>query len=286
MPRSSNGTCTLAEPAFVPLTNISSALVNNDLSDIADMLTDSLSRSGDGAMTAVLQLDPTEGMAFSNDLDTGIQRTGANTITIEAGGVEALTLTPTTALLFGSPLLTLPVGVMMPYGGTSAPASWLLCYGQAVSRTTYSSLWNTIGTAYGAGDGSTTFNVPDMRGRSAFGKDDMGGSAANRITNAVSGITGTTLGASGGSQSVTLDLTMIPSHDHGGATGNDNPSLSAITSIGSTNADTPGTPVSVSTSPTTTALTHTHSITAAGGGLAHNNMPPTLIFNMIIYAGA
>lgn len=286
MPRSSNGTCTLAEPAFVPLTSISSTAVNSDLDDIADMLTDSLSRSGDGAMTAALQLDPTGGAVFSNDPDTGLIRSAANTVTLRAGGVDALTLTASTALLFGSPLLTIPVGVMVPYAGATAPSSWLLCYGQAVSRTSYSSLFNIIGTAYGTGDGSTTFNVPDMRGRAPFGKDDMGGSAANRITSGGSGITGTTLGASGGAQTVTLDLTMIPSHDHGGNTGNNSPALSAITSIGSTNADTPGTPVAVSTSPTTTALTHTHSITAAGGGAAHNNMPPTLIFNMIIYAGA
>lgn len=56
-----------------------------------------------------------------------------------------------------------------------------MCFGQAVSRTTYAALFAAIGTAYGAGDGSTTFNVPDMRGRVAAGKDDMGGTAAGRL---------------------------------------------------------------------------------------------------------
>ena len=56
-----------------------------------------------------------------------------------------------------------PIGSILPYGGTSAPSGWFLCQGQAVSRTTYSELFAVIGTAFGAGDGSTTFNLPDMR---------------------------------------------------------------------------------------------------------------------------
>lgn len=56
-----------------------------------------------------------------------------------------------------------PVGVILPYGGLTAPNNWLFCQGQAVSRTTYSELFAVIGTAFGDGDGSTTFNIPDMR---------------------------------------------------------------------------------------------------------------------------
>ena len=56
-----------------------------------------------------------------------------------------------------------PVGAIMPYGGTTAPDGFLLCQGQAVSRTTYAELFAVIGTSFGAGDGSTTFNVPDLR---------------------------------------------------------------------------------------------------------------------------
>lgn len=54
-------------------------------------------------------------------------------------------------------------GIMVPYAGATAPSGWLLCQGQAVSRTTYSSLFTAIGTSWGAGDGSTTFNIPDLR---------------------------------------------------------------------------------------------------------------------------
>lgn len=57
-----------------------------------------------------------------------------------------------------------PIGAIMPYGGATAPSGWFLCQGQAVSRTTYAELFAVIGTAFGTGDGSTTFNLPDFRG--------------------------------------------------------------------------------------------------------------------------
>ena len=56
-----------------------------------------------------------------------------------------------------------PIGAIIPYGGATAPSGWLLCQGQAISRTDYADLFNAIGIAYGAGDESTTFNVPDLR---------------------------------------------------------------------------------------------------------------------------
>jgi hypothetical protein len=60
-----------------------------------------------------------------------------------------------------------PVGSVLMYGGGTAPTGWLLCNGQAVSRTTYISLFTVIGTSYGVGDGSTTFNVPDLQATGA-----------------------------------------------------------------------------------------------------------------------
>lgn len=56
-----------------------------------------------------------------------------------------------------------PLGTINAFGGTTAPDGWLLCQGQAVSRTAYADLFAVIGTAFGEGDGSTTFNLPDMR---------------------------------------------------------------------------------------------------------------------------
>jgi microcystin-dependent protein len=79
------------------------------------------------------------------------------------------------------PASLLPPGIMMPYAGTAAPSGWLLCYGQTIPRLTYSTLYSIIGTTFGAGDGLTTFNLPDMRGRQAIGIDNLGGVAAGRV---------------------------------------------------------------------------------------------------------
>ena len=74
----------------------------------------------------------------------------------------------------GAWLLPVPVGILLPFGGTAAPALWLLSFGQDVSRTTYALLFTAISTTYGVGDGSTTFGLPDLRGRVVAGQDDMG----------------------------------------------------------------------------------------------------------------
>ena len=63
-----------------------------------------------------------------------------------------------------------PIGAILAYGGTTAPTGWLFCQGQQVSRALYSELFAVIGTTYGSGDGSTTFNLPDFRGRTAIGE--------------------------------------------------------------------------------------------------------------------
>ncbi len=107
------------------------------------------------------------------------------------------------------PAYLVPTGAVMPFAGAAAPAGWLLCYGQPVSRSTFADLFAAIGTTYGTGDGSTTFNVPDLRGRAVFGKDDMGGTAAGRITAGVSGINGANLGAAGGDE-------RLHAHSHTG----------------------------------------------------------------------
>src|SRR5215471_3208387 len=100
-------------------------------------------------------------------------------------------------------------GVIEEYAGTTLPTGYLWCDGTSYLRTTYPGLFGAISTTYGAADG-THFNVPDKRGRAGFGDDDMGGSAAGRITNAESAIVGTTLGASGGAQSLALSTGQLP----------------------------------------------------------------------------
>lgn len=66
---------------------------------------------------------------------------------------------------------SLPIGSLIPFAGINIPESFLLCDGRAVSRTVYKDLFEALGTTYGAGDGSTTFNLPDMRSYIPIGSD-------------------------------------------------------------------------------------------------------------------
>lgn len=86
-----------------------------------------------------------------------------------------------------------PTGSILAYGGTSAPTGWLLCDGSAVSRTTYAALFAVIGETAGEGNNTTTFNVPDLRGRFLRGRDGGAGrdpDAAGRTAMATGGNTG------------------------------------------------------------------------------------------------
>jgi len=94
----------------------------------------------------------------------------------------------------------LPPGVIQIYGGESAPEGWAFCNGEEASRTSNPSLFLKYGTRYGNGDGSSTFNLPDLRGRFPAGHDIMGGSEpAGRLTGfSTHGVNATVLGATGG----------------------------------------------------------------------------------------
>lgn len=171
-----------------------------------------------------------------------------------------------------------PSGSLMAYGGGSAPAGWLLCDGSAVSRTTYASLFTAISTTFGVGDGSTTFNLPDARGRVLAGKDNMGGTAASRITSGGSGITGTTLGATGGAETHTLTGAQsgTAAHTHGLTWSN------SSGSAGNNLVDQASALLANNTSPTITASAAVTEASAASASVAHNNTQPTLIANTII----
>lgn len=103
-------------------------------------------------------------------------------------------------------------GSLVAYGGAEANLAgsedWLICDGAAISREDYFRLFNEIGTTWGSGNGSTTFNKPDLRGVVLAGKDNMGGVSAGRLTG------GNVLGASLGNQNVTLTTTQLPGHTH------------------------------------------------------------------------
>ncbi len=208
----------------------------------------------------VLPLSIAEGGTQATDAAGARTSLGLGTAAVKNTGTAADEV-PTNADL-GS--LVVPAGAITAYAGTTAPSGWLLCDGAAVSRTAYADLFAAIGTTYGAGDGSTTFNLPDLRGRVVAGKDDMGGTAAGRVTaTAAPGIDGTVLGAAGGAEEHVLTLAEMPSHDH------DQTGTSA-TMFG-------GTDTSVTAPRTGTAKTG-----ATGGGGAHNNMQPSIVLNYIV----
>ncbi len=185
------------------------------------------------------------------------------------------------AQIFTAPL---PVGVILPYGGTAAPNGWFLCDGSAISRTGNSALFAVIGTTFGAGDGSTTFNLPDMGGRVPAGKE----ASATRLTSGGSGVDGATLGATGGSETHALTVDEMPAHDHGGETG--------LAGAKNTNITAPVVNVqveagvnrqaaqTVTSTNYQTANDHPHTIPSQGGGNGHASAQPTIILNYIIKA--
>lgn len=161
-----------------------------------------------------------------------------------------------------------PTGSVIDYAGSTAPTGWLLCDGSTVSRTTYADLFAVIGTTYGAGDGSTTFGLPDARGRVTAGLDDMnntvgtGGGDAGRLTTAGSGVDGDTLGTGDGHEE-------MQAHTH---------SLSDRYDTGSRNMADTGSGVSVRQ----VGVTNAAETTGSTGGGDSENVQPTLVLNKII----
>lgn len=208
--------------------------------------------------------------------------TGSDYLLINAGGA-LLAANNLSDVASASAALSniFPSGIIVPYAGSTAPAGWLLCYGQLVSTTTYPNLYAAIGTTYGSSSGN--FGIPDLRGTIPAGVDNMGGSAAGRITNSGgdSGIAGTVLGASGGSQFLTSHTHTAnvtdPGHTHPISpadalvlydSGNANPGSSEVHAFG---------PLSILSA--TTGITVSNSDDGAGSS---QNVQPTIMLNYII----
>jgi len=199
----------------------------------------------------------------------------ASAITV-SGNVSATEFYGGGSNLTGIP--SVPSGSIFPYGGTSEPLGYLFCYGQEINRITYSDLFSAIGTTYGTGDGSTTFNLPDIRGRVVAGQDDMGGSSANRLTGQTGGVDGDVLGGTGGGETVTLLDANMPS----GVGINSNLLLNEST------VDNAGNPLMPTGSypsypkVATVSASDTTVFDSSGSDTPANNVQPTLILNYII----
>ncbi len=154
---------------------------------------------------------------------------------------------------------TLPIGGMIAFASDTIPNGWLLCDGRAVSRTEYAELFKAIGTKHGSGDGSTTFNLPNPKGRTLVGKD-----STDTDFN--------TLGKTGGEKTHTLTVSEMPSHNHLRDIEN------KIVNNGSGGAWSP------SLKGTGNMTDENNSTRNTGGGQAHNNLQPYLAENFIIKA--
>lgn len=190
--------------------------------------------------------------------------------------------------------LSVPLGTMLDFTGDSSPNSnFLLPAGQCISRTVYAAYFAMIGTRFSACDGTSTFGVPDMRGRNGVALDNLGGGAtANRLVTGSCAGPRHTVGGSCGTDVVTLTTSQMPSHNHGGLTSN----MSATTNpshahsynapSGILNGDVGATifPVAGSASATTGGanIDHYHLINSDGGGNAHDNMPPTMMVSKLL----
>lgn len=270
MPRDNQGAYTLPSGSLVAVgETIVPSQHNPPLQDIAQAMSDSLSRDGRGGMRA-----PFNGGGFrATNIAAGVQPNDAvimSQLVSGAGGV--------------------PVGSVVDFAGSTPPTGWLICAGQALSRADYADLFAAVGTTYGAPSGST-FNIPDCRGRVVAGRDLDQSGFAGRLTTPNS----QTLGASGGAQTVTLTTGQMPTHTHAvtGSTNSAGAHTHGFPGSNGTAFDTSTTRFGLGNDGTlftnsSGAHSHTISVTAAdaGGGEAHANVQPTIIFTKIIKASA
>lgn len=289
MPRDANGVYSLP-PVYLATTGetIEAIQHNSPLQDIEKALTDSLARNGSAAMTGGLKLiDGSEtnlALRFASAPGNGFFKT-ANGFGVAIGGVRVAEFT-------SSGIAGLTIGTPIPVLDDTLPDGCLWADGRNVSRTVYSALFAKWNTRYGAGDGSTTFSIVDMRGRGLIGRDNIGGTDANRLAGVptTSGdrlTTGSVLGAA----LQALLLTHMPSHAHPGGTTDlqgqhVHPYRDFADQMVFSAGPAPGAGAS-GIGNTQPAGIHSHNVflPAQGDGAPHNNVQSSIACNWAIYAG-
>ena len=158
-------------------------------------------------------------------------------------------------------------GIIIPWGSTSIPSGFLECNGQAVSRSTYAALFAVVSTTYGAGDGSTTFNVPDLTDRTVLSRSNTKALASTMGANTVAA--GGTVG--GNVVATTLATNEIAAHTHTGQT-----QPGGTTGMGG------GSVGGVQTGSTGGGGSHTHNLSANFTGSTDSVLQPYLTLIYII----
>lgn len=200
-------------------------------------------------------------------------------------GANPSTLATTSKTLVGAINEIEPVGSVKMYAGANAPSGWLKCNGSAVSRTTYAALFTAIGTTYGAGNGSTTFNLPNLTDRMPIGAGNL-----------------YSLGAKGGSKDAIIPyhrhsvaavntggMSANSTHTHTGKNGGyivQNGTGDAAAQIGG------GSYFQMSSTTASASVAHTHQVpthntdyVGTSGNVTNANLPPYTAINYIIFAG-
>lgn len=170
-----------------------------------------------------------------------------------------------------------PAGIIQMYAGSTAPTNWLLCDGSAVSRTTYSALFSAIGTNYGSGNGSTTFNLPNLTNRMPIGKGTGSFSTLNNT---------------GGAETFTLSSVNMPAHQHyigintyaASGVGDDVP-MTGVNNYMHLGADTNSNTDRYRMTGRGDVAANAGLTSSAGAGTAFNKMSPYIVVNFIIYTG-
>lgn len=190
----------------------------------------------------------------------------SNTLPANANDTRIPTTAWTQARLAEVDAHTCPVGSIVLWGANSPPTGWLVCDGRSLNRADYPALFALIGTTYGSVSG-TTFSLPDLRGRVPVGRDT---SAITGDAGRIGASWADNLGQSGGTDTVTLTVSEIPSHTH------------QYTDIrfGTYN----GTNQDMASGTAGSAINNGYTTASTGGGLPHNNVQPSITLNYIILA--